>query len=352
MDHSESVKKQLNLVVDGICADIIVKRSTNGKINFNYVNNGSERQKQMYEFYSYKEGDTVYAGIRKVGKAVFFFNFSVNSIVINVEVPENMKDIHIKTASGDLDLKQINAETLVAETASGKISINDLESTYVKVKSSSGSLDLSNISAIQFKASTMSGDLSANSIDAKNLSLKSISGDVETRDLKADILELSSMSGDVDLLHITAGESKIRSTSGDVDLKEFSMNHADVSTVSGSIKLMSVIGDGLRASSTSGNVCVDVNVKKCHASSKSGSIDATCTGDLSLEASSTSGHVNVHLKNYGNGYCIKSRTTSGGLYIAYGEERLRNLKTGTYTYGKQSSELMLGTVSGDIHVND
>ena len=321
-------------------------------MNINYENNGSERQKQMYEFYSYKEGDTVYAGIRKVGKAVFFFNFAVNSIVIHIELPECMSSIHIKTASGDLDMKQIIAEKIIAETASGDITINGLDAADIKVKSSSGDLDLSNITAVQFTASTMSGDLSSNSIDAKNLSLKSVSGDVDTRNLNSNILDLSSMSGDIDMMHVKTGESKIRSTSGDVGLKEFSMNYADVTTVSGDLKLSSVIGDGIRASSTSGDVRIDINVKKCHASSKSGSIDVTCLGDLSLEASSTSGNVNIHLKNYGNGYKINSRTTSGGLYIAYGEDRLRNLKTGTYTFGKQGSELVLGSVSGDIHVND
>lgn len=349
--ESTDNSKQLNLVVEGICADVKVVKSSNGKLNVNYVNNGSDRQKQMYEFYSYKEGNTVYAGIRKVGKAVFFFNFAANTISINIELPEYMSSVSIKTASGDIMITDVKTDRLIAEAASGDIRINQVETTDFRIRSSSGDLELNDVSAVQLYAGTMSGDVEANNLDAQNLTLKSTSGDVNTRNVSSNIMDLSSLSGDVDMIHTKSSESKIRSTSGNVNINDFSMNNADVTSVSGDLKLGDVIGDGLRASSTSGNVSVNVNVKRCHASSKSGNVDVTCNGDLSLESNSTSGNVNVHLKNYGNGYCIKSRTTSGGLYINYGEERLRNLKTGTYTFGKQSSELVLGSVSGDIHVN-
>lgn len=350
--QDSKASKQLNLVVDGICADVKVRKSSNGKVNINYENNGNERQKQMYEFYSYKEGDTVYAGIRKVGKAVFFFNFATNSININVELPDYMGSVQVKTASGDINVAEVTADRVMAEAASGDITMNKIVATDFRVKSSSGDLDLNEINSVQLYASTMSGDVEANNLEAQNLTLKSASGDVNTRNVHSNIMDLSSLSGDVDIIHLKSGECKIRSTSGEVDINDITMNNADVTAVSGDLKLTGVIGDGLRASSTSGNVTVDVNVKRCHASSKSGNVDVTCSGDLNLESNSTSGNVNVHLKNYGNGYNIKSRTTSGGLYINYGEERLRNLKTGTYTYGKQSSELVLGSVSGDIHVND
>lgn len=344
--------KQLNLVIDGICADVKVVKSTNGKLNLNYENNGNERQKQMYEFYSYKEGNTVHAGIRKVGKAVFFFNFAANSININVELPEYMGSVSIKTASGDIKITDVKCDRIIAEAASGDLHINQVTTTDFRIRSSSGDLDLNEINSVRLYASSMSGDVEANNIEAQNLTLKSTSGDVNTRNMNSNVMDLSSLSGDVDLIHTKTGEGKIRSTSGNVDINDFSMHNADVTSASGQLRLSDIIGDGLRASSTSGNVSVNVNVKRCHASSKSGNVDVTCNGDLSLESNSVSGNVNVHLKNYGNGYSIQSRTTSGGLYINYGTERLRNLKTGTYTYGKQSSELVLGSVSGDIHVND
>ncbi len=311
--NSKNVSKGLNLIVDGICADITVQKSSNGKINISYENNGNERQRQMYEFYSFKEGNTVYAGIRRVGKAVFLFNLKLYSININIEIPDHMSNVNIRTASGNIIISNVNSDII---------------------------------------ATTASGDITANNIEAKFLSLKSSSGDVVVRNIGADIIDNSSLSGNLEIANMKAGECKIRSTSGGIKINEFTMNNADVSSISGNVKIIQIIGDDLRVSNASGNITAEVNVKRCHASSKSGNVEVKCNGNIILESSSTSGNVDITLKNYNSGYCVKSRTTSGALYINYDNMCQRNLKTGTYTYGNQGSELILSSVSGDIHLAD
>lgn len=351
-DNSQKANIGLNLVVDGICADIAVQNSTNGKINVSYENNGNERQKQMYEFFSYKEGNTVYAGIRRVGKAVFLFNPTINSIKINIEVPEHMSNINIKTANGNINISNVNSECMLVTSASGDILVDQVHTTDFRIKVSGGDIKLDGVNSNKLNAGTLSGNITANNIEGKFVSLKSTSGDVEVSNIAADVIDSSSLSGNLDVDIMKAGESKIGTTSGDIKIHELTMNNADVSCISGSIKISQVIGDGLRVSSTTGNVKADVNVKRCHASSKSGNVDVKCDGDIVLESSSTSGNVDITLKNYNNGYCIKSRTVSGALYINYDNTRQRNLKAGTYTYGNQGSELILGSVSGDIHLTD
>ena len=351
-DNSNQTSNGLNLVIDGICAFISVQKSPDNKININYVNNGNERQKQMYEFYSYREGNTVYAGIRRVGKSVFLFNLKLNTIMINIELPDNMSSVNIKTASGDIKINNVNADRLIATTASGDVLINRVYTTDLRIKCSSGDISLEDINSVQLSASTMSGDVKASNVNAKFQSLKSSSGDVKARNLIADIIDNSSLSGDIDIVNMKTNECKIRSTSGDIDINEFTMINADISSISGDIKLPKIIGDGLRVSSTSGDVILAVNVKRCHASSKSGNVEVKSEGDLVLEAGSTSGNVNIILKNYGNGYSIKSRTTSGELYINYNNMRQRNLRSGTYTFGNQGSELIISSVSGDIRLTD
>ncbi len=350
--NSKKANKGFNLIVDGTCADITVQKSSNGKVNISYENNGDERQKQMYEFYSYKEENTVYAGIRRVGKAVFLFNPKLYSIHINIEIPDYMSNINLKTASGSIKISNVSLDRLVATAASGDVFIDQVYTTDFRIKVSSGDIRLDDVNSIQLSAGTMSGDIKANNIEAKFLSLRSSSGDVGARSIKADVIDNSSLSGNLDIVNMTAGECKIRSSSGHIDINEFTMNNADVSSISGDIKLPQIIGDGLRVSSASGSVRAEVNVKRCHASSKSGNVEVKCNGNIILESSSTSGNVNITLKNFNNGYSIKSRTTSGALYINYDNMYQRNLKTGTYTYGNQGSELMLSSVSGDIHLTD
>ena len=348
----ENENTGMNLIIDGICANITLQRSANHKINIDYVNNGNDRQRQMYEFYSYKEGNTVYAGIRRVGKAVFLFNLKQNTININAEIPENMSSISIKTASGDIEIADVDSDRITASTASGDIIANRISATDCKIKAFSGDINLEDINSIRLNADTTGGDVKAKNIDAKFVTLKSTSGDVKAGNLNADIIDSSSLSGDLDIAAVKVKECKIRSTSGDVYLKECLMSNADVSSISGDIKLPDITGDGLCACSASGDIEVRGSLKRCHASSKSGSVEVRCLGDIILEASSTSGDVNVKLNNDHNGYSIQSRTTSGELYINYNNIHQRNLKSGTYTYGNQGSELAISSVSGDIRVSD
>ncbi len=356
-DRSEEEKQRkagdgLNLVISGECADVTITKSSNPKVNISYVNNGNERQKQFFEFYSYKEGNTIYAGIRRVGKAVFLFHMNHNSMRIHVELPESMNYVDVKTASGDIKLFDVKAKSIIAGAASGEISLKHVISTDLRIKCASGDIDFEAINSVQLNAGTMSGDISADGIDVKFLTMKSGSGDIEAGNITADIIDNSSISGDIELHQVKVSECKIRSTSGDINIDDMNMNNTDASCISGKIKIQKVCGDGLVVGSTSGNITLDVNVKRCHASSKSGNVDAKCEGDVVLESNSTSGNIKVGLRNYGNGYRIESRTTSGVLNIRYQDMNQSNLRSGTYTYGKQGSELMISTVSGDIRLTD
>jgi len=342
----------LNLVINGECADVTIVKSPNQKMNINYVNNGNERQKQFFEFYSYKEGNTIYAGIRRVGKAVFLFHLNHNSMSIHVELPESMNNMDVKTASGDIKLFDVKAERIIVGAASGEITLKRVISTDLRIKCASGDINLETVNSVKLNAGTMSGDIKADDIDAKFVSLKSGSGDIEAGNITADIIDNSSISGDVDLHQVKVSECKIRSTSGDIDIDGMNMNNTDASCISGKIKIQKICGDGLVVGSTSGNITLDVNVKRCHASSKSGNVDARCEGDVALESNSTSGNIKIGLKNFGNGYRVESRTTSGVLNIKYQDMIQSNLRSGTYTYGKQGSEMMISTVSGDIRLTD
>lgn len=351
-DISGPGNQKMNLVVDGLCADIRVRESTDGKINIRYENNGNERQRQKYAFYSFMEGNTVYAGIRVVGNAVFLFNFKAYSIVIYLEIPEGMGVIDIKTASGEIGIENVQSEKLFTETASGDISLTRVSADEFKVNSASGDIRIEEGNGLRMKAGTISGDIEAKHITSRELSLKSTSGDLDTDSTKADSIEYSSLSGSLSINHLKAGECKIKGTSGDIEMNNSTMNGADISSISGDITLSGIAGESLSVKSTSGDVELDVNVRRCWADSKSGDVEAVFNGDVTLDSSSTSGSVMVHLKNFGNGYSIKSRTVSGNLSVHYNDLHQRNLKTGTYTYGNQGSELTLSSVSGDIQVSD
>lgn len=344
--------RPLNLVIDGISADIIVKKAETDQLLLQYVNNGNERQKQLFEFYSYREGDTVYAGIRRVGRSVFMMSAMAKTLSIYVEIPDNMKLVQLKTANSDIEVTNCLADIIAMNSASGNLRIKDTKTKECQLKTASGSVNLSNVVSDKLKAQSLSGNVTVDDTEAKNGFIKSSSGHVKGNHIHVDIMNCTALSGAMCLNHVTTGECKIRNTGGNVEINELQMRNMDVSTVSGELKLSKVAGEGLSASSTSGDVCLDVDVKQCYAGTKSGDVDVQVNGDILLEAENTSGNVNVHLKNNGNGYCVNSHMTSGRMYVDYGEEHSRNLKSGTYVYGNQGSEMTLSTVSGDIYIKE
>ncbi|NLK68186.1 MAG: DUF4097 family beta strand repeat protein [Clostridiaceae bacterium] len=351
-DNFGPENRKINIVVNGICAEIHVKKSTNDKINIRYENNGNERQKQKYSFYSFMEDDTVYAGIRVVGRSVFMFNLKAYSIDIHIEVPENIGIIDLKTANGDISIVDVASDIIYAQTSSGDIASDLVNAGDIKIKSSSGDLHIEDCNCLKIMAETISGDIDAININAKELLLKSTSGDVDAENTKADIIDYRSLSGSLDIKSLNTSECLIKSISGDVELRDSTMNYAEISSVSGDIDLSNTASDKLRVKSTSGDTKLDANVRRCYAFSKSGNVEADLSGDVVLESSSTSGNVRVRLNNYGNGYFIKSKTVSGNLSIHYNDIHQRNLKTGTYTYGNQGSELILSSISGNIEIRD
>lgn len=283
-EHSDSQQKAQGqqtavlskLVVDGTVAGIIVKKSENGKLNLHYVNNGTQRQKRIYEFYSYQEGDTVYAGVRKVGRTVFLMDFSEKALVITVELPENMELVQLKTVNGSIDVKDCTIGTIL-------------------VNSVSGNLKLDRISAMKTQ-------------------LKTVSGNIHIRNIRSERL--------------------------------------NGKTVSGNMNLSNVTGECLQANTVSGDILLGVKVTKCYAGSKSGNIDVQSNRDIMLESNNVSGNITIHLNNSENGYQINCKTISGRLTVDYGQQHSGNLKSGTYTYGNQGSNLTLSTVSGSMHLRD
>lgn len=312
--EDESNKQGYHLCLEGLCADVEIRTSNNGKLTLSCKDRGAVYRKQRYEFYSNQTEHTIYAGLRKVGKTVFRSSADEDGITILVELPEDMEHVTIKTTRGDVEI--------------------------------------ADISVGQFVTETLSGSICANGLKAQTIRLKTISGDICTKHTTADHIHRKTTSGTIDVQHSTSNRDQNSSIGGDVTIREQFMNHMDVSSISGDIKLSDVTGDELHVSSTSGDAILSVNVKTCQASSKSGDVKVLCSGDITLEASTLSGDVRVLLKNYGNGYRISSKSLSGGLYIKYGEERHRELKTGTYCYGNEGSELVLTSLSGDLHVNN
>ena len=151
---------------------------------------------------------------------------------LEIELPSSLagqlESLKLKTASGDLELKDIKARSLFLETASGDMEGSNLTAEDMHIKCVSGDAELA-LKARHLYAKSVSGDLELNILESpESLTAESISGDIEVR-LPAGSqcnLRHQSVSGDVHvggmIMNVPgAPEYSIKTVSGDVEIRTF-----------------------------------------------------------------------------------------------------------------------------------
>jgi len=129
-------------------------------------------------------------------------------------------DLEVKTVSGDLVLRDVTADSLVAHTSSGQIQVEDITlDGALDMENSSGDVTAVGVRAISCRLASVSGDLTLDGCSGP-LDLQTYSGAVEVRNAIEAELALGTTSGKIRFsgsLH-TRGEHRVESTSGDVHL--------------------------------------------------------------------------------------------------------------------------------------
>ena len=149
-------------------------------------------------------------------------------------------DLEVKTVSGDLVLRDVTADSLVAHTSSGQIQVEDVTlDGALDLENSSGDVTAVGVRATSCRLASVSGDLTLDGCSGP-LDLQTYSGAVEVRNAIEVELALGTTSGKIRFsgsLH-TRGEHRVESTSGDVHLvlPADAAFDLDVETNSGSIQ--------------------------------------------------------------------------------------------------------------------
>jgi DUF4097 and DUF4098 domain-containing protein YvlB len=113
----------------------------------------------------------------------------------DVRARGELRNVLVKTASGDVDLGEITGEARV-KTASGDVSVEDVHGT-TSVQTASGDL------AVQRARSDLTGQLVSGDIwirDAlKSASLNTVSGDVRIDAAREGVVQVNAISGDINI---------------------------------------------------------------------------------------------------------------------------------------------------------
>ena len=195
--------------------------------------------RKWYEYLSFWRGDDISISIYLPKDE--YQSLCIKTASGDVEIPGGFSffEAELSSSSGDIAF-QGNAKSLYVCSTSGDLSIKNAEADAMSTKSTSGGILLSNIGAQSLEAESTSGDiiLKSAAIDG-SLSAKSTSGDINLDSVDAKSLEMSSSSGDIIGSILSAKNFVADTNSGDIDIptSDSSAGECIISTTSGNIKI-------------------------------------------------------------------------------------------------------------------
>ncbi len=158
----------------------------------------------------------------------------------NVDFSSDAGELSLKTTSGDIEAKNIQASEISVKTTSGKIEAENFSSDKLTVASTSGDIEMKNVQTAAFTVKTtsgeiglwsvvaegdayvesVSGEVTFESCDAANIRIKTVSGDIKGTLLSDKTFITSTTSGDFRLPQSVAGAGtcEIKTTSGDAKI--------------------------------------------------------------------------------------------------------------------------------------
>lgn len=169
---------------------------------------------------------------------------------LSIMIPDGMMgEIDISTASAEVQINNMELDTLRIGTASGNVTAGQCFTQTSEIKTVSGEVACSEVHAGQAEISTTSGDVYGD-IYSKEVKISSTSGDIQMNNLEeTEALALNTISGGIwaSAYNLAAQKINIGTVSGYVSLSlpsdlGFTLNYA---TVSGEINVSSFNG-GIR----------------------------------------------------------------------------------------------------------
>lgn len=152
-----------------------------------------------------------------------------------------IKDVQMKSISGQLVAKDLFCNSLSMTSTSGQIFLSSTLSDEMILKTVSGEIAISTTHSNEtLHAMTTSGEISAETVSAGTLTLETTSGDIGFSDAEAIIaVVLESVSGDIEGSLSSGKRFTAKTTSGDIKIPADDPHEAQciVTTTSGDIEI-------------------------------------------------------------------------------------------------------------------
>ena len=133
-----------------------------------------------------------------------------------IEIPDEVEKIRIDLLSGDVEVRNLTAESLQGKTTSGDWEFDGCHIRFLTVDTKSGDIDLDGTACTDIQLVTYSGDVNLRKTSG-DLTAKNASGDIELVSHTADTIKAETRSGDLDI-DVRCPRIELWAASGDIEL--------------------------------------------------------------------------------------------------------------------------------------
>ena len=149
-------------------------------------------------------------------------SFGINTINVqlDVRIPAKIyEQLEIRTSSGKLTVKNIEAKKANVQSSSGTIDVSNVNvESDLKITSSSGSINVLNSGANTLYATTSSGSISLNQLNTMNTNITSSSGRVQAESVNGDMTATTSSGAVTIESDQVTGDMVVATSSGRVNV--------------------------------------------------------------------------------------------------------------------------------------
>jgi DUF4097 and DUF4098 domain-containing protein YvlB len=189
------------------------------------------------------------------------------------------------------------AETWDVRTGSGDIKFSKVMMTKLAINSGSGDIDLKDMEAEKIKIRCASGDVKTSNLMADNCQMNSSSGDMVYRNLTVRSMVVEVSSGDITIADLKGETLGVKMASGDVDLKDISVLNGTIVSHSGSVDAKLVRAEVLMVNTKTGDLDIDEFSGSLNGTVASGNLKLGVKEDCTLNLEAKSGDISVELEN-------------------------------------------------------
>lgn len=220
--NGELIKKEVKydsyankIKVDLKDADIVIKKSDDDSLAFNYY----ENKKIKYELSNTKEEISL---TQKINITWFdkIFNLYTKKITVTFYIPNSFKgELKVTDKNGDIEIYDSYANNINLTTDNGSIKLENTNSSNINLTTKNGNVKADNIEVKNeaiFKS--ISGEISVNNIKASNLSLETKSGSTKLNNISSSYLNVNTLNGRINFSDLSVSvEAKLKSSNGSIN---------------------------------------------------------------------------------------------------------------------------------------